>query len=338
MGSSVHFLTLMQLPAQKNTQKRINRHTYKKNKEIKLGRTLPQLILISVKSFNNHQATFSELQCILARINIQVSRFVLKRTLHSLRLSGHLTYTGTKFIITGKRLTKKRSKRNKKTPILYLKVRKLLCTQASKMEKERLVKIEKKVMNAVKDLYFKDKKRGVVFNQIKAKIQSKKSLKYKNSTIVKVLEKLRGEKRLVLKKGRNYLTKAELKPKQNKVKKSKKSLKKVQKKPKKPRKNAKIELKPGKKCETKTEPKKKKSAKASKLSKVSKAKTTQSNKTKTKKPKAVLKQKKKRSSSLVVNVSRSGYPDGDNDSEIDELISMSLAEMEDEMKAMRRGK
>merc|ERR1712032_823398 len=167
-----------------------------------------------------------------------VSNYVLKRSLHQLRASGHVKRRNGQYVSTGKRIQrsiKKRKLLTRKARRRVLKqarqARKAVKKQVSSVLKARNAVLEKLILKSIRRLKREHKgQSGFMFNQIKSSVKGlarHKAKKLRNVVIVKALESLRASGKIVLKKGKNLLVPSSTPSKKNKVvKKTKKNSKK----------------------------------------------------------------------------------------------------------------
>lgn len=239
--------------------KHLTRKNYKEHRSLKSNKTLKQLVLLSLKSSQKEGLYFNQIKESLKKsINLNVSNYILKLTLQQLLASKHVEKSNKVYKLSGKKFNRKKkvtkSKLSRKTRKRVLKQAKhtrsaMKATVGAIIQRKYQV-LEKVIMKAMRKLKRdadKNKTRkGFVFNQIKAEVKRiSKGKKIRNVVLIKALENLRSEGKVLLRKGRNYLPKNHKKTvnkkkpvKRNKPKKTKrKSSKKVFKKKKSPVKN-----------------------------------------------------------------------------------------------------
>lgn len=206
-------------------KKNLTRKNYKEHRSLKSNKTLKQLVLLSLKSSQKEGLYFNQIKESLKKsINIHASNYILKLTLQQLLASSHIEKSNKIYKLTGKKFNRKKKVTNSK---LSRKSRKQVLKQAKNTRTamkatvgsiiQRKYKVlEKVVMKAVRKLKRdadKNKTRkGFVFNQIKAEVKRiSKGKKIRNVVLIKALENLRSEGKILLKKGRNYLPKKQQK-------------------------------------------------------------------------------------------------------------------------------
>ena len=234
-------------------QKHLTRKNYKEHRSLKSNKTLKQLVLLSLKSSQKEGLYFNQIKESLKKsINVDVSNYILKLTLQQLLASNHITKSNKIYKLTDKKFNRKKkitkSKMSRKTRKQVMKQAKttrsaMKATVGAIIQRKYKV-LEKVIMKAMRKLKRdadKNKTRkGFVFNQIKAEVKRiSKGKKLRNVVLIKALENLRSEGKVLLRKGRNYLPKNHKKvankkkpAKKNKPKKTKnrKTSKKISKK------------------------------------------------------------------------------------------------------------
>jgi len=206
-------------------KKNLTRKNYKEHRSLKSNKTLKQLVLLSLKSSQKEGLYFNQIKESLKKsINIHVSNYILKLTLQQLLSSNHIKKSNKVYKLTGKKFNRKKkvtkSKMSRKTRKQVMKQAKntrtaMKATVGAIVQRKYKV-LEKVIMKAVRKLKRdadKNKTRkGFVFNQIKAEVKRiSKGKKIRNVVLIKALENLRSEGKILLRKGRNYLPKMQQK-------------------------------------------------------------------------------------------------------------------------------
>lgn len=201
--------------------KNLTRKNYKEHRSLKSNKTLKQLVLLSLKSSQKEGLYFNQIKESLKKsINIHVSNYILKLTLQQLLSSSHIKKANKVYKLSGKKFNRKKkvtkSKMSRKTRKQVLKqaknTRTVMKATVGEIIQRKYKVLEKVIMKAVRKLKRdadKNKTRkGFVFNQIKAEVMRiSKGKKIRNVVLIKGLANLRSEGKILLRGGRNYLSK-----------------------------------------------------------------------------------------------------------------------------------
>merc|ERR1712164_203988 len=202
----------------------LNRRNYRPKRVVRAKKNLKQLVVLALHAASSSALSFNQIQAVLKRsLKLHVSNFVLKRTLHQLRESGHVARSNGQYVSTGKRLKNNRNtkkllsrKARKRVMKLAFRARKDVKKQVSGVLRARNAVLEKLILKSIRALKRQHKsegrgRRGFYFQSIKAMVKQlakHKGKKLRNIVIVKALESLRASGKVVLKRGKNYLTKS----------------------------------------------------------------------------------------------------------------------------------
>merc|ERR1712164_120905 len=146
----------------------LNRRNYRPKRVVRAKKNLKQLVVLALHAASSSALSFNQIQAVLKRsLKLHVSNFVLKRTLHQLRESGHVARSNGQYISTGKRLKNNRNtkkllsrKARKRVMKLAFRARKDVKKQVSGVLRARNAVLEKLILKSIRALKGSTKVRG----------------------------------------------------------------------------------------------------------------------------------------------------------------------------------